>query len=241
MPSMPAGEIKPPAPTYEDLARCIDHEILRPESVDAEVAAGCEMAQQYGIAAVIVQLGVGGGVRPDHVLDREPDIDHVARMVWIYSAAIVALVVIGGLIQAQLVTPRLERLLRGMEEVREGKYPSVPAEGKDELTQMTRGFNQTVEISRCLASEFGVHLTLDACRRTGEGTPQALLPWKKRATNVRNAFSCEFDVSGKSVAVVDDVLTTGATLNELARTLKRHGAREVVGWIVARTPAPDGL
>jgi ComF family protein len=104
-----------------------------------------------------------------------------------------------------------------------------------------RGFNQAVEISRCLASEFGVRLTLDACRRTGEGTPQALLPWKKRATNVRNAFSCEFDVSGKSVAVVDDVLTTGATLNELARTLKRHGAREVVGWIVARTPAPDGL
>jgi signal transduction histidine kinase/CheY-like chemotaxis protein len=74
-----------------------------------------------------------------------PDIDHVARMVWIYSAAIVALVVIGGLIQAQMVTPRLERLLRGMEEVREGKYPRVPAEGKDELTQMARGFNQTVE------------------------------------------------------------------------------------------------
>jgi ComF family protein len=104
----------------------------------------------------------------------------------------------------------------------------------------TRGFNQAMEISRCLAAEFGVHVTPDACRRTREGTPQAVLPWKERASNVRNAFSCEFDVSGKSVAVVDDVLTTGATLNELARTLKRHGAREVVGWIVARTSAPDG-
>jgi predicted amidophosphoribosyltransferase len=38
---------------------------------------------------------------------------------------------------------------------------------------------------------------------------------------------------------VDDVLTTGATLNELARTLKRRGASKVIGWIAARTPAPD--
>ena len=102
-----------------------------------------------------------------------------------------------------------------------------------------RGFNQAVEISRFLASEFAVDITVDACRRTREGTPQAVLPWKERASNVKNAFSCDFDVSGKCVAVVDDVLTTGATLNELARTLKRHGAREVIGWIVARTPSPD--
>jgi predicted amidophosphoribosyltransferase len=78
---------------------------------------------------------------------------------------------------------------------------------------------------------------VDVCRRTREGIPQAVLPWKQRATNIRNAFACDFDVGGKSVAVIDDVLTTGATLNELARTLKRHGAREVTGWIAARTPA----
>ncbi len=101
-----------------------------------------------------------------------------------------------------------------------------------------RGFNQALEISRPVAAEFGLDITVDACHRTRESAPQASLPWKHRATNIRNAFACDFDVDGKSVAVVDDVLTTGATLNELALTLKRRGAREVIGWIAARTPAP---
>ena len=101
-----------------------------------------------------------------------------------------------------------------------------------------RGFNQAMEISRWVATDYGLDISVDVCHRTREGTPQAALPWKQRATNVRNAFVCDVDVNGKSVAVVDDVLTTGATLDELALSLKRRGAREVIGWIVARTPAP---
>jgi ComF family protein len=101
-----------------------------------------------------------------------------------------------------------------------------------------RGFNQATELARRRAAEYGVDVAADSCQRTRDGTPQAALPWKQRATNIRNAFVRDFDVSAKSVAVKDDVLTTGATLNELALTLKRRGAREVIGWIAARTPAP---
>jgi predicted amidophosphoribosyltransferase len=65
--------------------------------------------------------------------------------------------------------------------------------------------------------------------------PQAALPWKERAKNVRRAFVCDADLTGQRIAVVDDVLTTGATLNELARCLKKAGAASVTGWVVART------
>ena len=99
-----------------------------------------------------------------------------------------------------------------------------------------RGFNQAMEIARLVGAEFGLAITANGCRRSRESAPQASLPWKERAANVRNAFACELDLAGKTVAVVDDVLTTGATLNELALTLKRRGAREVWGWVVARTP-----
>jgi ComF family protein len=102
----------------------------------------------------------------------------------------------------------------------------------------SRGFNQSMEIARLVATEFGLDISVDTCHKSREGIPQATLPWKQRAKNVRNSFVCDADLHGKSVAVIDDVLTTGATLNELALTLKRRGAREVIGWIAARTPAP---
>jgi predicted amidophosphoribosyltransferase len=75
--------------------------------------------------------------------------------------------------------------------------------------------------------------------RRRDAIPQAALPWQARARNVRGAFECTADLEGKAVAVVDDVLTTGATLEELAKTLKRRGARSVTGWIAARTLRHD--
>ena len=101
-----------------------------------------------------------------------------------------------------------------------------------------RGFNQCVEIARYIAADFGLRLSTDVCRRTRDASPQATLPWKLRTSNVRNSFACDQDLQGKSVAVIDDVRTTGASLNELARTLKLRGAQTVTGWIVARTLAP---
>jgi ComF family protein len=98
-----------------------------------------------------------------------------------------------------------------------------------------RGFNQAHELARHLAARIGVPLLGRGCRKVANTSPQASLPWAERARNVRGAFVCDASLTGRNVAVVDDVMTTGATLNELARNLKRAGASRVTGWIVART------
>jgi predicted amidophosphoribosyltransferase len=64
------------------------------------------------------------------------------------------------------------------------------------------------------------------------------LPLAERRKNVAGAFRCERLLAGATIAIVDDVMTTGATLDELAATLKRAGAERVVNWVVARTPPP---
>ncbi len=102
-----------------------------------------------------------------------------------------------------------------------------------------RGFNQAAELARLVANEFGLRVSPAIVRRDRDGPAQASLPWKQRARNVRGAFQCETDLAGKSIAVVDDVMTTGATLNEVAKVLKRQGARRVVGWIATRTLPHD--
>jgi ComF family protein len=98
-----------------------------------------------------------------------------------------------------------------------------------------RGFNQALEIARVVAARTGIPLARDAARKVVDTPPQAALPWKERARNVRRAFVCDADLSGLRIAVVDDVLTTGATLEALARVLRRAGAAGVAGWVVART------
>lgn len=103
-----------------------------------------------------------------------------------------------------------------------------------------RGFNQAQEIARHVAKLSGIPLLPRACRKVRDTRPQAALPWNERAKNVRKAFVCDEDFTGQHVAVIDDVMTTGATLNELARNLKQAGAARVTGLIVART-LPDAF
>ena len=99
-----------------------------------------------------------------------------------------------------------------------------------------RGYNQSVEIARHLGRG---KLDVDVCVRRGDAVPQTELPWDERRRNIRGAFGCKRPLTGATVAVVDDVMTTGATLDELALTLKRAGAARVVNWVVARTLPPS--
>jgi len=99
-----------------------------------------------------------------------------------------------------------------------------------------RGFNQAAEIAKGLSRLTGIAMNAQLARRVRNTAPQTALPWRERAANMRHAFACERDLSGLSLAVVDDVMTTGATLDEFARTLKHSGAARVENWVVARTP-----
>ena len=100
-----------------------------------------------------------------------------------------------------------------------------------------RGFNQALELARPIARAMNRPIINDICLRQQNTVPQLDLPAKKRAANVRNAFKIIKPMTAKHIAIVDDVMTTGATTNELARLLKRNGAEFVQVWTVARTVA----
>ena len=97
-----------------------------------------------------------------------------------------------------------------------------------------RGFNQALEIARYISNHNKITLLPDTCIRVRNTASQTTLPWTDRQKNIRDAFSCKMDFSSKHVAVVDDVMTTGATLNEISKVLRQCGAEEVSGWMVAR-------
>ncbi|MFT3956886.1 MAG: ComF family protein [Piscinibacter sp.] len=103
-----------------------------------------------------------------------------------------------------------------------------------------RGYNQSWELARRLGPTADAGLLL----RVRDTAHQVDLPPAQRAANVRGAFAVEplrrREVEGREITVVDDVLTTGATAAEMARTLLAAGAARVQLWVLARTPAPGG-
>jgi ComF family protein len=98
-----------------------------------------------------------------------------------------------------------------------------------------RGFNHATEIARVVAIQLGLPLDTTHCQRIRDTPPQMGLKHDARRRNVRGAFTCSGNVQGQHLALIDDVMTTGTSLDELAATLKRAGAREVTCWVVART------
>ena len=97
-----------------------------------------------------------------------------------------------------------------------------------------RGFNQAALLAGRLSQRLGIPFEPEACERMRDTPPQVGLPVKARHKNIRGAFACRTDLSGRRVALVDDVMTSGASLNELAMVVKRAGASEVSAWVVAR-------
>jgi ComF family protein len=99
-----------------------------------------------------------------------------------------------------------------------------------------RGYNQALEIARPVAHALGVPLDFQSLRRVRATAPQTGMTVKARRKNVRNAFRlCDpAAVSGRRVALVDDVMTTGSTVQAAAQCLRAAGAETVEIWVVAR-------
>ena len=100
-----------------------------------------------------------------------------------------------------------------------------------------RGFNQSLELARAVARSHAIPLDAGALVRNRATRPQVGLSRAERLANCRGAFTAAPErVAGKRVLLVDDILTTGSTMHEAARTLKKAGAERVDALVVARAP-----
>ncbi len=108
-----------------------------------------------------------------------------------------------------------------------------------------RGYNQAWELTRRLALALNCPADASLLLRVKDTPHQLALAPDKRAGNVHAAFAVEprrrGELAGATVTLVDDVMTTGATVAEAARVLLRAGALQVHVWVVARTPRSDAV
>jgi len=125
-----------------------------------------------------------------------------------------------------------ERLREGSETAGIDALVAVPLHRRRLLE---RGYNQALEIARAVAGEVRLPLLIAGIARSVPTRPQSELDIHERRAGVANAFSVSRRLHGRRLAIVDDVITTGATVNALAAALRDAGAAEVRAWAVART------
>lgn len=112
----------------------------------------------------------------------------------------------------------------------------------DEVRLRERGYNQAWELARRVGATLGIAADATLLLRVRATPHQLALPLDQRAANVRGAFAVEprrrSEIAGRDVAIVDDVMTSGATVAEAARVLLAAQAASVQVWTLARTPRP---
>jgi len=137
----------------------------------------------------------------------------------------------------------LASLLRPMLQAQAEPVDLVLPVPLSDLRLRERGFNQAWELARRLARWHGAPARHDVLLRVRDTAHQLGLDAEQRARNLRHAFlvapAQRQRLRGRHVALVDDVMTTGATAEEAARTLLAAGAASVALWVVARTPPPE--
>jgi len=97
----------------------------------------------------------------------------------------------------------------------------------------SRGYNQALELARPIANQLDIPIDYKSCTRTRETVMQSDLPAKLRRRNVKGAFQTR-SIDADYVAIIDDVMTTGYTVDELARVVRSSGVKKIDIWICAR-------
>jgi len=106
---------------------------------------------------------------------------------------------------------------------------------------LKRGYNQSLCIAQYLACELQIPIGKNHLLRHRRTLSQQGLTRQERQHNLINAFTLKKPLAGETIALIDDVMTTGATAAEITRTLKRAGAGAVDVWTLARTPSPNAF
>jgi len=140
-----------------------------------------------------------------------------------------------GLLLARLLADHLQQHLAEPEALIPELLVPIPMHPK---RQAQRGYNQAFELTRDLAGALHLPCRADLLQRVRQTAAQEGLDAAARRRNLRGAFTCPHpaQLEGLHLALIDDVMTTGATLNEASRTLLAAGAASVQVWCVARTP-----
>ena len=97
-----------------------------------------------------------------------------------------------------------------------------------------RGFNQSLVLAEEIAKHFSIAVVDDCLVRQHHTKAQAKLSKKERLVNLKNCFVCRYPLKNKNIILIDDVTTTGTTLNECAKALKASGAKSIWGLVIAR-------
>jgi ComF family protein len=99
-----------------------------------------------------------------------------------------------------------------------------------------RGFNQAMELAKPIGRHFNIPIDIKSCKRARATETQSTLDKKIRIKNMRGAFKVVQKIECEHLVLIDDVVTTGTTVNELAKTIKASGVKRVDVWSLARTP-----
>jgi len=97
-----------------------------------------------------------------------------------------------------------------------------------------RGFNQSLLIARVIAQNTQVPLFMDTLFKVRETPPQIGLSARERKSNLKNTFTVAGDIKDKRILLIDDVMTTGATITECSKVLLKAGAKEILVITLAR-------